>query len=284
LVNFGVVCQRMAFKYFNFFVLLLCGVNTLAAEQAGAPDKYRLWAGGSSPARLGYETKLIELLLAESENRFGPYELDVHSVQYSRFEGLKRIEDGRFDFALVPQWDQQHEKKTQFISVPYPIWNGFLGYRQLIVHRDRLDDFSKIRSLADLKKFKVGQGENWLDNSFYRKNGVRVIEAQTFHSLFPMLKRKRFDCVPLGINEVDGTLKEINSLTNEFVIVPKLMLHYPFYTYLVVGREEEKLANRLSSSFESIIVDGRYKALLEAFMSEKLRIIEDPNTVLIEIR
>ncbi len=281
-----IVCFSVAFRLLALQMLAVLFANEVIA-QGNEPkgDLYRLWATGSSPARREFEFSLIRLLLDESVKQYGPYTFEVSKIKFSRYDALDRVADGRFDLGLVPHWDEEPDFSEKLITIPFAVWSGYLGYRQLVVRKDRIEDFENLRSLQALKKLTVGQGESWRDNHFYRRNNIKVVEAQTFKSLFTMLQRGRFDCVPLGVNEINGTLNSLNGKKGkvDFAVVPGVLVHYPLHIYFIVGKHNKKLAHRLDYSLKNYVGDGRYDAMLNTFMGDKLKVLQDPETIVIEL-
>lgn len=264
-------------------ILAFCLISICSAADTPPTAVYHLWAGSNSPARLGYELPLIRLLLDETVAQYGPYELHVYQLEHSYLESYERIDKGKFDFVIAPDDKGTIPENTKIRRIPHKIWNGYLGYRQIVVRKHRLAEFEGVESLASLRQFKIGQGENWRDNQFYARNGVKLVEAKTFSALFSMLKHNRFDCVPLGINEVDATVQEQNSQGGDFVIVPNLILRYPLEAYLMVSAYKPQLAKRLSAGFEIVKANGKRKVLLENFMQDKLKKLDHPGVVILDL-
>ena len=90
---------------------------------------------------------------------------------------------------------------SRWLPVRVPTRRGLLGFRLLLIRRQRQSEFRNIRSLDELRRFSIGQGFAWSDAEILRSQGLRV-ETGSYEGLFRMLAAGRFDCYPRGINEV----------------------------------------------------------------------------------
>jgi hypothetical protein len=225
-----------------------------------AARDYTLWYRNyDSPATRA----LVDLALSETPE-YGTYRL-VRSEDLSQGRVLRELgrkQSGLVDIANVATSPDREENLT---AIPIPVDGGLLGFRVCVTHQSSLPLFEGIRTLDDLKQsgIRIGQGTHWPDTSILEANGINVITHPRFEILFGMLRNDRFECFARGVSEVLYDL-EIES-DPSLVIEPHLLLAYPMPSFIFVGSENTKLAQRLQLGMERAIHDGKFAAFLRAY-------------------
>ena len=248
---------------------------------------YRFHRGGLSDGRMPYEEALLKLLMQTSFQKFGPAHLEFSDDRMSSRRALKEIKRGvDLHFQTGASAVEDPNDDYAFI-LRTPIMNNLLGYRQLIVRRDRLHEFQSIDSWQLLTAQIAGQASQWPDTEVLNANNVPVVTGLNYNRLFPMLKRERFDYLPLGISEISGSLDAQKSENNwssdipaadDLVIVDNIVLYYPWPMYLFVGRNSPKLAERFEYSFDQIKKNGKYIGLINRYFAEELQRVNKQST------
>jgi hypothetical protein len=229
-------------------------------------------------ARILYEAKLVRLALERTEQRFGPFELAVDRQLRSQ-ERLARdiTNDQTVHILSGPGWSSSAPDPTgiDMRVIQVPLAKGLLGYRQCIIRRQDETTFASIDSLSALKTFSVGLGDDWLDKDIFDHNGFTTVEAPDIEKLYYMLKRGRFDCLPLGIGEAEGSLAEHNA-EGELMIADDLLFFYPLPVLVQVGGRDSELAQRIEQGLALMQQDGSFDAVFWAHQGGTIEQIRSP--------
>jgi hypothetical protein len=155
--------------------------------------------------------------------------------------------------------------KAEVISIPIDILRGQLGYRVCLINSNspfKLDDAFNTGSLASLK---LAQEESWSDVEIYRNNNIEPMLGPNFLSLFDMLGFKRFDCLPLGVDEVDLIYNEKKARYPFLSIDTRLLIYYDFPLYLYVSKTQPLLAERLQIGLTKMQKNGEFDQLFKQY-------------------
>lgn len=229
--------------------------------------------------------EILRLALEKTVAEFGPFELRA-SKQHTN--GLRYLSNLANDSDLNVVWSStSEEKERNYLPIRIPLRKGILGYRLLLVHKDKQALLKNVRTLQDLRKFSVGQGVGWDDVKLYEANGIEVVEAK-YSNLFRMLSYKRFDFFPRGINEIFAELDKETAQNPELVIDENLLIQYPWPYYFFVSKSNPQLQKRLELGLRKMIKDGSFDAIfwkyngkaIESVNFNKRRIIHIKNHLL----
>ncbi|MBC3882854.1 transporter substrate-binding domain-containing protein [Undibacterium sp. LX40W] len=229
--------------------------------------------------------EILRMALEKTVAEFGPYELRASALQTN---GLRYLSNLARENDLNVVWSSTTvEKERNYLPIRIPLRKGILGYRILLVHKDKQGLLTGVKSLDDLKKFSVGQGVGWDDVKLYEANGVKVIEAK-YSNLFRMLSYQRFDFFPRGINEIFNEFEKESPHNPDLVVDDSLLLYYPWPYYFFVSKTNTKLHKRLSLGLQKMIKDGSFDAIfwkyngkaIEAANFKKRRVIHMTNHLL----
>jgi hypothetical protein len=151
------------------------------------------------------------------------------------------------------------EYEQQLIPIRIPIEKGMLGYRIFIIRKGDQARFDQVKSLADLKALRAGQGRFWGDTAVLKAAGLPVVTPVKYPNLFPMLEGGRFDYFPRAVHEPWSEVEQHKDLN--LVVEKHILLVYPFAMYFFVSRDKPQLAEAIRSGFETAIRDGSYDKL-----------------------
>ncbi len=240
---------------------LLCWLLMLCVTPCGAtepePLRVRYLQQPEDAVRYTYEYRLIAELMARTEARFGPYQLQPYTGKMSsRRLNNEAIHGERINL----MWsDAGHPNlDNQMIRIPFPLLKGLLGYRIFLIRKDDQPRFAAIRSLEELKLLRLGQGANWGDIKIYRHNGFAVTTGKDYQNLFHMLVSGRFDYFPRGVNEAPLEYAAQHEQHPELAIEQTLLLVYRYPVFFYVSRNSPQLAKRLSAGLEQMQADGSF--------------------------
>lgn len=103
---------------------------------------------------------------------------------------------------LDVMWTLANRKyEEDYQAIYYPLYYGMFGLRLPIVKNENLHMFRGVKTLNDLKRFKVGQGLGWADTDILQANGLDVVPVTKYPNHFPMLEGERFDYFPRAMHE-----------------------------------------------------------------------------------
>lgn len=242
-----------------------------AAPPARANVTYPLHLGAYD-ARYDYDWLVLRTALEKTAASHGPFGMRQFSEAMSpqRVAQELALPHGRINImarAASPEFDRD------FIPLRIPIDKGLLGYRVLLVRKDDLSRFARVRSVRDLRKLRAGMGKGWADVAVLAHAGLPLVEGSAHENLYAMLTANRFDYFARGVDEAQWEIKEWGPRFPQVAIEPTLLLRYPLPRYLYLRRdaEGEALARRLTAGLETMVRDGTLESL---FRQHKGPVIE----------
>lgn len=234
----------------------------LPMANATEPTLIRHYDKGYSPLLRVYLTDILTTVLDKTVSEYGPYEIDFYSQNLSSNRSKLETERGALlDLLFSTHWRGRFVNPDNVIQIDYPVFEGMLGLRSLIVARERNDQFRQIRSTEDLLRFSAGQGSSWTDIDVLKANNISIVEAQLFDGLFPMLSKHRYDYLPLSILEAQTALQTKGIKYNNLMINEDIYLFYPMPFYLYINANKPELAERLRKGLEIAQKDGSIQRL-----------------------
>ena len=231
--------------YYLLSTFLLC-VSFLSVAE---PIKLQSYSG---------DTSLPHKLLKEALNKANldyvhPYESDK-DISNARI--LNDVKIGQLDV----MWSMTSQSLEQDYQAVYiPLFRGLLGMRLAIVTQQNAELFKHVSSIADLKRFRAGQGKTWPDTTILKENGLNVVTTLKYPNLFPMLEGGRFDYFPRGVNEPWDEI--VNHQELNLTVDPYVLLKYTAPLYFFVAKENAQLAQKLTQSLNKMIEDGSFNSM-----------------------
>lgn len=202
--------------------------------------------------------EILRMALEKTVAEYGPYKLRASKESTNGLRYFANLARGN-DLNVV--WGSTTiEKERNYLPIRIPLRKGILGYRILLVHKDRQALLKEVKTLDDLKKFSVGQGVGWDDVKLYEANGIKVVEAK-YSNLFRMLSYQRFDIFPRGINEIFNEFEKESPQNPDLIVDDHLLIYYPWPYYFFVSPFNTKLHKRLELGLQKMIKDGSFDAI-----------------------
>ena len=152
------------------------------------------------------------------------------------------------------------------VPVRIPVEQGLQSYRVLLIREGDQGRFDRIRSLDDLKALRFGLLPGWTDARVMARNGMTLVEGQSYAGLFRMLSAGRFDAFSRGTAEVIDDFTRGRQMVPGLAIEKHLLLHYSLPVYFWFSDEEEgrRRAERVRAGLTSMIEDGSLAAMVQA--------------------
>lgn len=197
-----------------------------------------------------YAMLMVNLALSKIDTK---YNMKVDSSVVTQARNIDDVATGRSDL-LWAATNQEMEDKL--LPVRIPLYKGLLGHRIFIINPASQARFDRVKTFADLKQFTFGQGTTWADSAILASNGLTVVKANKYQSLFYMVDGGRFDAFPRGVQE---PWQELETNANLPLAVEKrIMLVYRMPFYLFTGKQNKKLAADLELGLNRAIADGSF--------------------------
>ncbi|MDO3384655.1 hypothetical protein QWI17_02260 [Gilvimarinus sp. SDUM040013] len=225
---------------------------------------YQFWTGNGAPGRAEYYLSLAEHALTASEDEFGPWRLTRFDRETPTLRARHATQTGEFDFQATTIWHKEIAN-PKITIIRQPLQYGLLGYRNFLIRRQDEDRFEALKSLDDLQGLTAGMGRDWPDAAILRANGLRVLEAPTFGALFPMLMAKRFDYIPLGVEEIEPTFVAYQDKYPNIVASESILMVYPISVHFMVCSCRPDLIERLQVGLANMVESGE----MQRFFSEQ---------------
>lgn len=229
-----------------------------------------------------YAMAMVKLALSKVETT---YKIEIDNSEMSQARNITDVSEGRLDIMWAAT-NQEMEDQLQPIRIP--LYKGLLGHRIFIINPASQTKFDRVKTFADLKQISLGQGTTWADSAILASNGLNVVRANKYQSLFYMVEGGRFDAFPRGVHEPWAELESHPNLS--LAVEKRIMLVYRMPFYLFTGKQNKKLAADLELGLSRAIADGSFdktfysdpmvKAVLEKANLEERVVFELDNPTL----
>jgi hypothetical protein len=243
------------------FALGLAGLALAADARAPAPAPHVIYYntnnGIEATRTLPYQVLKLALSKCGKTYVLRPSPLGKATEQRA-IEAM--VAGQQVDVAWLGVSPQADEK---LLPVLFPVDGGLLGYRLLLIDGARQAEFSKVRSVDDLRRLSALQGAGWPDVPLLRGAGLRVLTGE-YKDLFRMLVVGRGDYFPRGAYEVFGEQKDNAAKAPGLAVEKTLLLHYPFTAMFYVQRSNHALHDDIYRGLMAAERDGSYKALFNS--------------------
>lgn len=172
-------------------VIALFSALLMSAALNANPMLYRYHIPESAQDhRYDYHWALLKLALDQTSAQYGDYQLEPAPLVMSESRQFQAL-GGPLLSVMISPADIENEKR--FLPVRIPLDKGLIGYRVLLIRKERQAEFSRINNLEQLRKLTVGQGRDWRDVRVWQDNGFEVVQGSNYNGLFQMLLSGRFD-------------------------------------------------------------------------------------------
>lgn len=267
--------------------LLLLGLAMAASSNARSSDtplevKY---VGNNLHISEDYYLALITAALDATRASHGDFKISYsHEALSSERKHELLIAGTKVNIDRLVGFPATKGPRVELLQVDYPILNGFMGYRVLLIRREQQPHFSKVKTLADLKQFTMGFGRGW-EGHVYSHNQLTVTEATNMPQLLKMLAGNRYDFIPLSVIEIEDNYVVDGIATQQLEIEQNLLVYMPLPVYFYVSPNAPELAERLTLGLKALNASGvtqtifanHFGARLERLRLAERRLIELQN-------
>jgi ABC-type amino acid transport substrate-binding protein len=204
-----------------------------------------------------YESELLREVLEKTVDEYGPYRIQFsksfYNPQRAEIE-LKKGSEVTIDGLTLTSVSMQDE----FITIPFPLMKGVLGYRIFLIHQKDQEKFANIKTLDELKQLRIGQGVGWGEVPILKHHGFKVVTGKDYDRLFEMLIAGRFDYFSRGISEALPEYNLHKGRLPDLWIEETILLYYPYPVYYFVNRQHPELAERVQRGLQLMLEDGSF--------------------------
>ncbi len=197
-----------------------------------------------------YSFGLVKLALERSDYT---WDFEIVEGEISQARVIEMVDGGKLD-VMWAATNQEMEERLEPIRIP--LYKGLLGHRIFLIEASGQPKFDAVRSLEDLRSLSMGQGTTWADTGILRHNGLKVVTANKYDSLFYMVEGGRFDAYPRGVQEPWSEMAARPQLP--LTVEKRLMLVYKMPFYLFVSKDNSLLKNELYKGLRAMIADGTF--------------------------
>lgn len=245
-------------RHLNLAAAGLFGLPRVQAQ----PEVQKLrYPAPESPRDTRYDdvVALVNAALQRTEAQFGPALLSPSASPMNPARRVVELDPahGGLDLLWLPAATQT-ASPSALRPIRIDLRRGLLGLRIALIHRARLTDFERVRSLAQLRQLRVGMGTNWSDAQVFQRQDIRVVSGSDYEGLFRMLVAGRFDLLPRGVNEIFSEWTQRQAELPDLAVEPSLLLHYRWPYWVHVHPSREGLARRLERGLQALMEEGAF--------------------------
>jgi len=241
-------------------------VTAAGAGPTSAPMVVRYYDRGAKDARHAYKFELIARILEVTRAEYGDYQLAPFGEEPSAKRQAQLISEGKI---LNLLWASPGTviARAEVISIPLDILHGLLGYRICLINPANFPDSEKLQSL---KQLRIAQGLNWADVEIYQHNDIQPKQSSSFEALFEMLAAKRYECLPLGADEVMYTWHDQKTKFPFLAIEPNILIYYDYPIYFHISKKFPALAERMELGLKKLQRSGEFERLFQQHHKENI--------------
>lgn len=178
-----------------------------------------------------------------------------------RTRALQQLTEGR---TVNLHWSSMSRAdEARLHAIPIPLHRGLIGYRVLVIRKDRQSEFDKIDSLEQLRAVTGGQGIGWVDTDILRDAGLHI-ETATYDALFRMLQAGHIDYYPRGVIEAYTELQARHATFPDLVVEKHLLIAYRSDFVFYTGKANTRLADAIERGLKKAYRDGSYMRLFNS--------------------
>jgi hypothetical protein len=172
-----------------------------------------------------------------------------------RERALDELAEGRTINLHWSSMSRVDEAKLRAIRIP--IHRGLIGFRVLVIRKDRQPEFDHIDTLEQLRALTGGQGLGWVDTDILRSAGLHI-ETAPYDALFRMVEAGHIDYYPRGVIEAYCELQARHRANPDLVIENHLLLAYRSDFIFYTSKRDNRLADAIEEGLRKAYADGSY--------------------------
>ena len=219
--------------------------------------------------RLNYFYDLMNLIIDDinlSKSVDNMFKLKKTRKRMNSLRIMNKLESGYIDI-LWSMNSEDREKKLKAIKIP--IMKNLIGLRVCLILEKHKSSFYKKLKEKSYKSLRYVQGRGWPDVRHLRAANLDVVEGE-YKNLFSMLRKRRADCFPRSILELDGEIKN-KKLSYSIIAEDTFAIQYNTPMYFFVRKNNTKLHAEIERSLKKIIENGKFDKLFNRYYKDSLK-------------
>jgi Bacterial extracellular solute-binding proteins, family 3 len=220
--------------------------------------------------RYEYHWEILRTALERTKARWGPYRMAPSERMSERRQAYEMERaSGKLTvmyLSTIPEFEQR------LVPVRIPVDKDLGGYCVFLIRKEDRHRFESVRTIEDLRRFKIGLGYGWIDVDILRASGFDVVTGTSYDGLFEMLLQRRFDVFLRAATEVLDEREQRKESLPDLFIEESIVFHYPLPMYFWFPRtpEGKRLAARAEEGMRAMIADGTYDAIFDKHQRHKI--------------
>ena len=233
----------------------------------------------SLDTRNDYPVELLQAILEVTKDEYGECKTKpVGPVNQKR--ARQALETGQIDIAWFPATTANNER---FRPIKVPLRKGLLGWRLLMVNKNKKTKFTEVDSLEKLKAFVTVFGTDWQDFPVMKANFDKLIAGDDYEQMFKMLHRNRFDFFSRSLHEVLDEIEYHKSVGYDFALLDHIMLRYKAVDLFYFNKEDDALYQRIKKGMNKVIVSGRFNELFYSYYEYHIKSANIADKIIIDL-
>ena len=132
----------------------------------------------NSDVRYAYQWEILRTALDKTRDKYGDYKMVRSKTMSEKRQTFElRKETGEITVMYLGS-DPDLEK--ELLAIHIPVDKNLGGYSIFLIRKERKNDFVRVKTLDDLRKFSIGLGLGWLDVEILRHNNFRVVTCSSY--------------------------------------------------------------------------------------------------------
>jgi Bacterial extracellular solute-binding proteins, family 3 len=220
--------------------------------------------------RYVYHWEILRTALERTKDRWGPYRM-VPSERMSERRQAFELESASGKLTVM-YLSTIPEFEVRLVPVRIPVDKNLGGYCVFLIRKEDRHRFESVRTVEDLRHFKIGLGHGWIDVDILRASGFEVVTGTSYDGLFEMLVQRRFDIFLRAATEVLDELERRKAALPDLFIEESIVFYYPLPMYFWFPKtpEGKRLAARAEEGMRAMIADGTYGAIFDKHQRRKI--------------
>jgi len=220
-----------------------------------------------------YGDQLLELALALSADKYGPYRV----VQQRQETVIRRqlLELAKGNSLSVAVAMPTQEWMDGALPVRVPIMRGLASFRFFLGRQGEQALYGSVKTVDDLRAFSIGQGPGWSTATLLQDNGFKVVYGGAHPTLIPMLHAGRFQLLMRSVYEVEPELSAQRDTYPGLVIVDKFAVFTYMPMYFFVAKNQPRLAQRLEYGLKKAYANGQLDQLFQRYFADSLNLLKN---------
>lgn len=208
--------------------------------------------------RAAFAKAVLDLAMREIH---ADYTIRASKDVMERERALTELTEGRTIDLHWSSMSRIDEAKLRAIRIP--IHRGLIGFRVLLIRKDRQAEFDHVDTLEQLEALIGGQGIGWVDTEILRSAGLHI-ETAPYDALFRMVEAGHIDYYPRGVIEAYSELQARHQANPDLAVETHLLLAYRSDFIFYTSKRDTRLANAIEEGLRKAYADGSYIQLFRS--------------------